>query len=213
MYHLKYIAGQIRWNRMVIYHDGIESVKNTNKKTSKLRFSLLLTFPLLLVSKKMWKVWYLARVILLFSMDFFPTSWWFQPIRKTSSSNWIISLGRGEHKKHELPPPRNKWIHAQVVTHTCSKQIETQKNLLMVQKSGDHHLEFFKNLVHIGISTTKPLNWVILSTSHPNEKESWEFHLCCFLQPLSSFNATAVLTWNAEGGHLEDRDPWLGDVG
>ena len=32
-------------------------------------------------------------------------SWWFQPIWKICSSNWIISPGRGENKKYLKPPP------------------------------------------------------------------------------------------------------------
>ena len=31
--------------------------------------------------------------------------WLNQPIPKICSSNWIISLGRGENKKHLKPPP------------------------------------------------------------------------------------------------------------
>ena len=34
-----------------------------------------------------------------------PTGWWFQPIWKIWSSNWIISPSRGENKKHVKPPP------------------------------------------------------------------------------------------------------------
>ena len=37
-----------------------------------------------------------------------PSGWLNQPIRKTCSSNWIISnLGRGDNKKHVKPPPKN----------------------------------------------------------------------------------------------------------
>ena len=34
------------------------------------------------------------------------TSWWFQPIWKICSSNWIMSPSRGENKKCLKPPPR-----------------------------------------------------------------------------------------------------------
>ena len=34
------------------------------------------------------------------------TSWWFQPLWKICSSNWIISPNRGENKKCLKPPPR-----------------------------------------------------------------------------------------------------------
>ena len=34
------------------------------------------------------------------------TSWWFQPLWKICSSNWIISPGRDENKKCLKPPPR-----------------------------------------------------------------------------------------------------------
>ena len=34
----------------------------------------------------------------------FHTSWWFQPIWKIWSSNWIISPSRGEHRKSLKPP-------------------------------------------------------------------------------------------------------------
>ena len=37
------------------------------------------------------------------------TSWWFQPIWKICSSNWIISPGRGENKKCLKPPPGWWW--------------------------------------------------------------------------------------------------------
>ena len=33
------------------------------------------------------------------------TSWWFQPLWKICSSNWIISPGRGENKIYLEPPP------------------------------------------------------------------------------------------------------------
>ena len=45
--------------------------------------------------------------------------WWFQPIWKICSSNWIIPPGRGEHKKiFELPPPSN----TQYLTHPSESQ-------------------------------------------------------------------------------------------
>ena len=33
------------------------------------------------------------------------SAWWFQPIWKICSSNWIISPGRGENKTYLKPPP------------------------------------------------------------------------------------------------------------
>ena len=35
--------------------------------------------------------------------------WWFQPISKICSSNWILSPGRGENKKCLKPPPSISW--------------------------------------------------------------------------------------------------------
>ena len=47
--------------------------------------------------------------------------WWFQPIWKICSSNWIISPNRDENKKYLKPPPRSLlWFRKlSLISHTC----------------------------------------------------------------------------------------------
>ena len=45
------------------------------------------------------------------------SSWWFQPIWKICSSNWIISPKRGEHKRYLKPPPSHSGNDLIAVKH------------------------------------------------------------------------------------------------
>ena len=47
------------------------------------------------------------------------SSWWFQPIWKICSSNWIISPSRGENKKYLKPPPIELLILADDDQYKC----------------------------------------------------------------------------------------------
>ncbi len=60
----------------------------------------------MLAPKKQCSNWYIDTTqIQYWSQNI--TGWWFQPIWKICSSNWIISPGRGEHKKYLKPPARS----------------------------------------------------------------------------------------------------------
>ena len=68
-------------------------------------------------------------------LDYTTTGWWFQPIWKICSSNWIISPSRGEIKKN--------WNHHLDNVHANSKNPQIQWGLLFWRSWPDFEVTLF----------------------------------------------------------------------
>ena len=80
------------------------------------------------------------------------SSWWFQPIWKLCSSNWIISPSRGENKKYLKPPPRNLWFSSEPRVTKVQGDIPELKMLLLPTVLGKVSSHIFR-----GIFPKRPL--------------------------------------------------------